>query len=66
MPRVVSVEENIYIYIRLTVEDLEVLAAKPLSEAVQVCVREARLSVAPAIYSEPKPEPKLVRGKMAS
>ena len=32
----------------------------------QACVREARLSVAPAIFSEPKPEPKMVRGKMAA
>ena len=32
----------------------------------QVCIREARLSVAPAIFSEPKPEPKMVRGKLAA
>ncbi|CAJ1424300.1 unnamed protein product [Effrenium voratum] len=33
-------------------------------ELAQVCIREARLSVAPVIFSEPKPEPKMVRGKM--
>ncbi|CAK9059560.1 unnamed protein product [Durusdinium trenchii] len=32
----------------------------------RVCIREARLSVAPAIFSEPKPEPKMVRGKLAA
>ena len=32
---------------------------------VQVCIREARLSVTPAIFTEPKPEPRMVRGKMA-
>lgn len=39
------------------------LACK-VSELAQVCIREARLSVAPAIFSEPKPEPKMVRGKL--
>eukprot|EP00438_Fugacium_kawagutii_P027639 Skav231542 [mRNA] locus=scaffold84:740828:742977:- [translate_table: standard] len=35
-----------------------------VQELGQVCIREAHLSVAPAIYSEPKPEPKMVRGKV--
>ncbi|CAE7587645.1 HET-E1 [Symbiodinium sp. CCMP2456] len=33
-------------------------------ELAQVCIREARLSVTPAIFTEPKPEPRMVRGKM--
>ena len=33
---------------------------------LQVCIREARLSVTPAIFTEPKPEPRMVRGKMAA